>query len=320
MPRSAKVKKDDGWKFHLEGASDHEARRHHVERYFRLHLKFGPGADCTLAGAPDFASRLKALLGDHQVQLGVGALHPKAWGTDLPWKRRAYGHSLRLRLCQFAEASLWRRAEECVQGADFTLRAHRGGGAARHLAWEFQYQGAGEIVGGHVTLLLTERMFRAELSSELRSLTCSFFSLGDDRLKPVYGCGDLVYRDDFSLRGEWSVESWAYENFLDIALDEGKHQLPGVRWITFISAEQLRRLGGIQSLKASAAELAGIVSLENSNMNLGEHPVEQVHVEPTREGAAVFLASMDDVLSGSCYTHGARREEPGMGGWRVTSG
>jgi hypothetical protein len=312
MAKAAKEQKD-GWKFPIKGATVGR-RRHQVERYFRLYLKFGMGEDCVLSGIPDFLKKLEHLLGDHEVQLSAGDLHPKAWDTDLPWKRMQYGHNLDLPIRRLANASIWQRVERCIDGAFSSLGAHRGGGAARHLVWWLQYDIPNEACDGDITLLLTERMFRDPLSSEMRALTCAFFSLGNPNLERRFGCGELVYLDNAASKIGWSVESWAYENFVNVALEEEKHQVPGVRWITFLTAEQLRRLGGFQRLRTSATELAAIGVLHLANTKYSEHPVERIHIEPLGDGAAVFLAPIDLTLNGMWFLDGNCTTEMEMGG------
>lgn len=210
------------------------------------------GRHASHPNVPGFLALIADVLGDHRAEFYTSALAPRAWATDLPWRQKYHGAALTMPLSKFTEPGTWGLVLELTDGEGWRMCARRGGGSKRHVVWTLgqEWRTFGSIDG--LDFLLSARHVDR---TRVHDLAAAFFAAVAAE-GAIGGWGEVVQTDSPEFMSWYPTDDCTGRSFLHrLQLEEYNRQGPRLatpRLMTLLTAPQLERLGGLDSLVARA--------------------------------------------------------------------
>ena len=246
MPTPKRKSPVSGWRSPLQGWE-----YQHPGRYLHLCADFKvPARDVATSIAPLLRS-LGSVLGEHPVKLTTCAVQGKAWRTDLPWRSVQYATALTLPISKLANSGVWRQVIDCIDGGPSNLEAVRGGGSTRHIVWHLEFE---EHPGNssRLELYIAEHHLNDRQTAQTEKLIAQFFKCTTKVAPLLTGYGQVRHLEwpcrFIGLWGSMPNDQWVFEALQEMSREIGDSRIPWPRWITALTAEQVKALGGMGAL------------------------------------------------------------------------
>ncbi len=298
MALPGKNQQPDGWLSPPQGWP-----RRQATRFIRLSAVFGSNGDLPWRSIVPLLGRLQVILGDHEAMVTALNLKGSAWESEFPWHKSQFAY-VKLPLSVIADESRWSRLLEGIVDPRYsTIRAHRGGRAHRHLVWSLNSEQVSHG-GTAIQLTLATRHIHERSAAALTDLIKAFFEISTAASGLVGGYGEIAHLDPLDSgwgmsRADTGTDGWIAAGFISCDLELGLPVACGPRWLTLLTGNHVRRLGGIEALR-SRARAAELRAFGPGKKFLG--PLDAgIRIEPLGECALIPLHGGEDLLTGGSF-------------------